>query len=476
MISFIVSVVLLFIGWFLYSRVVEKVFCPDDRQTPAIAINDGVDCTPLKTPKAFLIQLLNIAGTGPIFGALMGAEFGPCVFLWIVFGSILGGAVHDYMVGMISCRHEGKSIAELSGIYLSDTAKWIMRLFSILLLLLVGAVFVTSPAALIARLTPKVMSSEFWVCIIIIYYALATILPINKLIGKLYPLFGIVLMVMAVGIIGSLIISKDYTLPEITLSNLHPENKPVWPYMFITVACGAISGFHATQSPMISKCITKEKSGRNVFYGAMIAESIIALVWAAAGVTFYKTTGSLSEALSNFGQSGVVYDISFKLMGTVGGILAIIGVVICPITSGDTAFRSARLILAEWTGLEQKQLKNRLIITIPLLCAGALLTQLDFDVLWRYFAWSNQTLATIALFVATAYILKNNKHKLYSLITALPATFMMAVTSTYILMADEGFKLKNYFAYPIGIGCTAVVFIWYLLILKKYTEKTKNKL
>ncbi len=476
MISLFVSLILLIVGWLLYSRVIEKVFNPDDRKTPAVAINDGVDCIPLKTPKAFLIQLLNIAGTGPIFGALMGAEFGPCVFLWIVFGSILGGAVHDYMVGMISSRNGGNSIAELSGIYLSDAAKWIMRLFSILLLLLVGAVFVTSPAALIARLTPDAMSTDFWICIIIIYYALATILPINKLIGKLYPLFGIILIVMAVGIISGIFLSKDYSIPEITLENLHPENKPVWPYMFITVACGAISGFHATQSPMVSKCIRTEKDGRNVFYGAMITEAVIALVWASAGVAFYENTGSLSNALSKLGQSGVVYDISFKLMGTVGGILAIIGVVICPITSGDTAFRSARLILAEWTGLEQKHLKNRLIITIPLLCAGALLTQLDFDVLWRYFAWSNQTLATIALCVATSYILKTNKNKLYSLFTSLPATFMMSVTLTYILMADEGFKLKSYFAYPIGIGCTLIVFVWYLHILKKSIKNEHNNI
>lgn len=470
--SLIISFAVLIIGWLFYGRLTEKVFAPDGRNTPAVEINDGVDCIPLKTPKAFLVQLLNIAGTGPIFGALMGAQFGPCVFLWIVLGSVFGGAVHDYMTGMISCRHGGQSIAELSGIYLGKAGKWIMRVFSLIILILVGTVFITSPAALLAKLTPAALNTNFWIVVIIIYYVLATLLPIDKIIGKLYPFFGVVLLIMAAGILGALAFSGKYNLPEIQFKNLHPDNQPVWPYMFVTVACGAISGFHATQSPMISKCIKSEKDGRKVFYGAMITEAIIALIWAAAGVAFYETTGGLSKALAEMGQSGVVYDISFTLMGTIGGILAVIGVVACPVTSGDTAFRGARLIVAEWTKLNQKTIKNRLIITVPLLGLGAVLTQLDFDVLWRYFSWSNQTLAMIALWVATAYLIKKGKKPFYSLITALPASFMSAVSVTYILMSEEGFRLSTSIAYPAGAAFATALLAVYSVYLIKHTNKS----
>jgi len=302
--------------------------------------------------------------------------------------------------------------------------------------------------------------------VILIYYVLATLLPIDKIIGKLYPVFGAVLIIMAAGILGGIIFG-GYTVPEITLQNLHPDGLSVWPFMFITVACGAISGFHATQSPMVAKCIKSEKEGRKVFYGAMLSESVIALVWAAGGVAFYGATGGLQNALSELGQSGVVYDISTGMLGLVGGALAIIGVIACPITSGDTAFRSARLILAEITGLDQKQIRNRLIITLPLLGAGAVLTQLDFNVLWRYFSWSNQTLAMVSLWVATAYLLKTHEKKATSLLTALPAAFMTAVSTTYILMASEGFRLDASVSYPIGAGCAVLAFAAYLFAARK---------
>ena len=475
MISFLVALLVLLIGFFTYGKVVEKIFGPDDRKTPAIEINDGVDCMPVKTWKALLIQLLNIAGTGPIFGALMGACFGPVVFLWIVFGSILGGAVHDYMSGMISERHGGASIAELSGIYLGKPALYLMRIFSILLLLLTGTVFVNSPASLIARLTPASLGETFWIIVILIYYIAATLLPIDKVIGKLYPIFGVILIVMAVSIAGAMMILPRYTIPEISLENLHPDNLPIWPFMFITVACGAISGFHATQSPMMAKCIKSEKNGRTVFYGAMIIESVIALVWAAAGVAFYGGTQMLGEALSGTGQSGTVYEISQTMLGSVGGVLAIIGVVVCPITSGDTAFRSARLILAEWTKLDQKKIRNRLLITIPLLGISAVLTQLDFNVLWRYFSWSNQTLAMIALWVATAFLLKTKDKWITTLLTALPATFMTAVSVTYILVAQEGFKLSYGIGYPIGIAAAAAAFTAYVIVtVRKVRTGTKS--
>ncbi|MEG0771069.1 MAG: carbon starvation CstA family protein [Clostridia bacterium] len=449
MITFLIALALLVIGYFTYGKIMERVFRPDNRPTPAVTKADGVDYVEMPTWKVFLIQLLNIAGTGPIFGALMGAVFGPVVFLWIVFGSILGGAVHDYCTGMISVRMGGASVSEIVGKYLGNGMKQVMRVFSVILLVLVGTVFVTSPATLIAMLTPEALNVPFWVAVILIYYLLATLLPIDKLIGRIYPVFGVILIVMVIGVAGGIIVG-GYKIPELTLQNLHPDGKPVWPYMFVTVACGAMSGFHATQSPIMARCMKKEADGRKVFYGAMIAEGAIALIWAAAGVAFYNSTGGLQVALSSLGQSGVVYDISTTLLGATGGVLAVIGVVACPITSGDTAFRSARLTLADWFHIDQNKILNRLLLTLPLLVAGAVLTQVDFNIIWRYFSWSNQTLAMIALWAAAVYLCQNCG-KASSLMAALPATFMSAVCSTYILMSEEGLKLESSIAYPIGI-------------------------
>lgn len=450
MVTFIVSLIILVLGYVLYGSFVDRIFKSDDRKTPALVKNDGVDYVPMKTWKVFLIQLLNIAGTGPIFGALMGAVFGPVVFLWIVFGSILGGAVHDYLGGMVSERMDGASIAEITGKYLGNGMRQVMRVFSVVLLVLVGTVFVTSPAALLAKLTPDTLNTTFWIGVILIYYVLATLLPVDKVIGKLYPVFGVTLIVMAIGIIGGVFLG-GYKIPEMVFANLNPNNMPVWPFMFVTVACGAISGFHATQSPMMARCMQTEKDGRKIFYGAMISEAVIALVWAAAGVAFYETTGGLSAALTAQGQSGAVYEISRGLLGPIGGVLAIVGVVACPITSGDTAFRSARLTLAEWFHIDQKAMSKRLWITIPLLGVGTILTMLDFDILWRYFSWSNQTLAMIALWACAVYLCKNADKRIYSLVAALPATFMSAVSATYILMAKEGFRLGANIGYPVGI-------------------------
>ena len=476
MLSLLLALVVLLLGYLFYGRLTESVFAPDSRQTPALAVNDGVDCVPMKPWRSFLVQLLNIAGTGPIFGALMGACFGPVVFLWIVFGSILGGAVHDYMCGMISSRHRGASIAELSGHYLGNAARWIMRVFSVILLVLCGTVFVTSPAGLLARFTGGWMNGTVWSIVILAYYLLATLLPIDKLIGKLYPVFGVLLILMAVSVIGGIIFSGGrFPIPEITLANLHPDaaSTPVWPYMFITVACGAISGFHATQSPMISKCITSEKQGRGVFYGAMIAESVIALIWAAAGVAFYGSTQLLNDALKA-GASNVVYEISTGVLGSFGAVLAVAGVIICPVTSGDTAFRSARLILAETFHLDQKKMKNRLLITLPLLAAGGLLTWYalsdgnGFQTIWRYFSWSNQTLAMIALWVVSAYLAKEGNFRYSWLMSALPAAFMSAVSLTYILMAPEGFSLSPSVSYPVGMIFAALLLTVFVFAGRKH--------
>ena len=409
MITFIIALLVLLAGYQIYGRLVEKIVAPRDDPTPAMAHPDGVDFTPMKKWRVFLIQLLNIAGTGPIFGPLMGAVFGPVVFLWIVLGSILGGAVHDYLSGMASVRNDGASISEIVGKYLGTAAKQVMRIFSVILLVCVGAVFTTSPAGLLARLTPDFMDTTFWIIVIMAYYVLATLLPIDKVIGKLYPVFGVVLMFMAAGIVGGLIFG-GYTLPELTsetLANLHPEGKPIWAYMFVTVACGAVSGFHSTQSPMMARCIESEKQGRTIFYGAMLAEAVIALVWAAAGLGFYGNTSSLSGALASLGQSGVVYDISVGVLGKVGGALAVIGVIVCPISTGDTAFRSARLTLADWLKLDQSSLGKRLILAVPLIGTAAVLTQIDFDIIWRYFSWSNQTLAMIVLWAMAVYLVQN---------------------------------------------------------------------
>ncbi|MCQ2794838.1 MAG: carbon starvation protein A [Bacilli bacterium] len=479
MYSLLISFIVLIGGYMIFSRVTSRVFAPDSRKTPAIAINDGVDCVPMAKPRLFLVQLLNIAGTGPIFGPIMGAVFGPVVFLWIIFGTILGGAVHDFMVGMISNRNGGASIAELSGIYIGKVMKWIMRGFSVLLLILCGTVFLVTPAGILADLTPEVLSQWFWIGMIIAYYFLATILPIDKIIGKLYPIFGILLFIMAFSVLGGLA-GQGYlsNIPEFwtQLTWEHPHGLPMWPCMFVTVACGAISGFHATQSPMAAKCMVNEKQGRQIFYGAMVGEAVIALIWAAAGVAFYGSAQLLQAAIDKFGSAGgVVNEISQTVLGPFGGALAIIGVVVCPITSGDTAFRGARLIVAEATHLDQKKIWNRLILTIPVVGAGVGLAFLDFNVLWRYFAAANQTLAMVALWIATFYLLKKNIYKGSDFITAIPAAFMVAVSMTYIIVAPECINAPTYIGYPIGAALAGGSFIAYLIYRFIYINKHKIK-
>lgn len=470
MISFLICITVLILGYFLYGRYVERVFAPDDRPTPAVSMKDGADYVEMSTGRIFLIQLLNIAGLGPIYGAILGALWGPAVFIWITLGTIFAGAVHDYFIGMMSTRHKGVSIAELVGMYLGNGAKIIMRIFSVVLLVLVGTVFATGPAGLLAILTPNTFSLGFWVIVIIGYYFFATMVPVDKLIGRIYPIFGICLIFMALGVIGGIFL-QGYKIPEITLSNLHPQGEAIWPFMFITVACGAISGFHATQSPLMARCISKETEGKKIFYGAMVAEGVIALIWAAAGVAFYETTGGLAVALKELGgQSGVVYDICRGLLGPVGAVFAMIGVVACPISSGDTAFRSARLVIADWFHLEQRQVSHRLFIAVPLLTVGYLLCQLDVTVVWRYFSWSNQTLAMLALWTISAYLVKEGKAPW---LTVIPAIFMSAVTSTYILTAPEGLRLSYSLSCVLGIIFTLICIL--LFAYSVVRQKNKHK-
>lgn len=453
MISFLASIAILILGYFIYGKFTEKMFGMDEtRVTPAIRLEDGVDFIKLPPFKIFLIQFLNIAGLGPIFGAISGALWGPVAFLWIVFGCIFAGAVHDYFSGMLSLRHDGASIPEVVGKYLGNGFKQFMRGFSVVLLVLVGTVFMTGPASLLASLTPASLDKTFWLYVILIYYILATILPIDKLIGKIYPIFGVCLLIMAVGVGGGILLG-DFTIPEITIQNLHPKNLPVWPLMFVTIACGAISGFHATQSPMMARCIENEKQGRASFFGAMIAEGIVALIWAAAAMTFFNGTGGLGTALAEQGgQAGIVHLVSTSLLGKVGGVLAILGVIACPITSGDTAFRSARLTIADFMNINQEKIKSRVLLSLPLFVIAFALTLIDFNIIWRYFAWSNQTLATIVLWTGAMYMTHINKSHWF---VTIPATFMTAVSITYILVAPEGFKLATSIAYPIGLIAAA---------------------
>lgn len=475
MITFLVALAALIIGYIVYGAIVEKIFKPDDRITPAMAHPDGVDYIPIKGWRAFLIQLLNIAGLGPIFGALSGAIWGPSVYLWIVLGTIFAGATHDYLAGMLSLRHDGASISEVTGIYLGNGMRQVMRVFSVILLVMVGVVFMVGPAGLIALLTPESLNIKFWTIVILIYYFLATLLPIDKIIGKLYPLFGICLILMAVGVgAATLLHSGTRPMMELTLQNLHPQGKPIWPLMFITVACGAISGFHATQSPMIARTLTHEKEGRRIFYGAMVAEGIIALIWASAGIAFYYTTdGGLIHLLEKGGgNSAVVYEMSMTLLGPIGGALAMIGVIACPITSGDTAFRSARLTIADWFKLDQSNVKIRLTLSAILLGVGYLISKIDYQVVWRYFSWSNQTLAMIALWACSVYLVKYHK-PIYSLITVIPAIFMSTVCVTYILIAPEGFKLSTSIGYPIGFAAATLFTV--LFIMKSLKVIKENK-
>ena len=453
MISFLIAVVLLIAGYFLYGRIIEKNFGPDGRETPAVTVNDGVDYVPMPLWKVYLIQLLNIAGTGPIFGALSGALFGPVVYFWIVLGCIFAGSVHDYLCGMMSIRHQGASVSELTGIYLGNGMRQVMRVFSVILLVMCGVVFTTGPAGLLSRLFDGTPGESFWIWAVLLYYFIATFVPIDRIIGKIYPLFGACLIAMAVGVAGSLLGSGKFLMPEVWehFGNEHALGTPVWPFMFITVACGAISGFHATQSPMMARCMTDERQGRKVFYGAMISEGIIALIWAAAGVSCYESSQALLSA--GAGSSTVVYEICQTTMGKVGSVVALLGVIVCPVSSGDTAYRSARLTLADWFSLDQSDYRKRLVLTVPLLLAGALICRMDYNIVWRYFSWSNQTLAMITLWAASVYLRKEGKNWRF---TAVPATFMSAVTTTYFVAAPECLGLLWS---KLGVAETAVYLI-----------------
>ncbi|MCM1162670.1 MAG: carbon starvation protein A [Muribaculaceae bacterium] len=458
MITFLICLALLVTAYFTYGRYLEKVAEADDsRPTPAMRMADGVDYIPLPRWRVFLIQLLNIAGTGPIFGAILGACFGPVAFLWITLGGIFFGAMHDYLSGVLIMRHDGKSLPEVIGSYLGVSARAVVRIFSVALLILVGSVFILSPAQLLTSMVPAI-SKTIWVWIILAYYIVATMLPVDKVIGKLYPIFGIALIAMAVGLLG-VILSGVYEVPELTtLHNfqLDPEALPIIPTLFITIACGAISGFHATQSPLMARCVTSEKKCRSVFYGSMISESVIALIWAAVAMAFFRGPTGLGENLAEHGGNAAwaVDAISRTTLGSVGAILALLGVVAAPITSGDTAFRGARLIVADVFNIDQRPIMKRFLICIPLFVIGYGITLVNFDVVWRYFAWANQALACVVLWTIYVWLARSAKNIWIALV---PAIFMTFVESYFVLISPQFFGLSNHPVCMIGAAILTVV-------------------
>ena len=499
MITFIISLIVLVLGFILYGTFVERLFgINPNAETPAISKRDGVDFVPMKPWRIFLIQFLNIAGLGPIFGAIMGIFYGPAAFLWIVLGTIFAGGVHDYLSGMMSMRKDGLSLPDMVGDELGKGIKLFMRILSIVLLVLLTTTFLSGPATLLQGLAglgtwnfQGHLIPIAWVLIIFAYYILATILPIDKLIGKFYPIFGAVLLFMGIGIMVVMLGWHRAEMPELTdgLYNRQTNGLPLFPMMFVSIACGAISGFHGTQSPLMARCVTNERQGRWIFYGAMVAEGILALIWAAAAGTMfadpetglYGIDGLQAFAAAHPGENIaalVVDKVSRSWLGTVGGILAIIGVIAAPITSGDTALRSARLIVADFMHLGQQPIRNRLMIAIPLLLCVFGMVFVDFNVVWRYFAWTNQTLAVFTLWAGTVFLYKNSlqtkRYPYAYMIALIPALFMTMVSVSYIFIAPEGFHLAklgmSWIAYLVASITTIALFIGFAYWAKQFTK------
>ena len=458
---FILCIVLLIVGYMVYGAIVDRVFQPDvNRQTPAITMADGVDFVEMPGWKIFLIQLLNIAGLGPVFGPILGALYGPVALLWVVFGCIFAGAVHDYFSGMMSLRYKGASVPDIVGINLGKFARHFMIYFSVLVLVLVGVVFVNGPAGLLTKISG--LDTMTWVIIIFAYYFLATIMPIDVIIGRIYPIFAAILLFMAVAL-PIMLFAKGYqVLPNLDFATNTHTSLPIWPMVFITIACGAISGFHATQSPMMARCMGNERMGRKIFYGAMIAEGVIAVVWCTLGLSFYEGAEGLRQALGPKGNAAlIVSEVSNTLLGSgFGGTLAILGVVVLPITSGDTAFRSARLTIADIFKYSQKTIVSRLIIAVPLFVIGGVLSQVNFSLIWRYFGWANQTLAMFLLWTGAVYLARRGK---FHWICTIPATFMTAVSMTYLCFDKIGFGMSYEMSNIVGIGCAVGAFILFMI-------------
>ena len=468
MISFLVAMAMLITAYFTYGRFVEGVFGADDsRPTPVKEMADGVDYVEMDWKKMFLIQFLNIAGLGPIFGAIAGVMWGTASYIWIVLGCIFAGAVHDYMAGMLSVRHGGKSIPELVRIYLGKHAERATRVLIVVLLVIVGVAFINGPAEILDSVTrvPKMA----WVGIITVYYIMATILPINKIIGRIYPIFGAALIFMGVGILFGLF-KNGYHMPEMTLANLHPKGTPMYPFMFVVISCGAISGFHSTQSTLMARCLKTERDGRRVFYGSMLAEGMTALIWAAVAIAFFGTPEGIA---ASGGGAVAVNKITSSLLGKTGAVVAFFGVIACPISTGDTAFRSVRITVSEFLNIKQDKVKNRVLTSLPIFAMAGFLSQFGFSTIWRYVASTNQMLATVTLWVCAEYLRRNQRNHW---ICTLPATFMSTMITTYIVMAKEGLGMSLVYAYPMGAaaGLGALSLFYYKGRVK--TEEKREKL
>lgn len=462
MLLFLIACVALILGYIIYGAFVEKVWGITKMPTPAIKHPDGVDYIPFPTYKAFLIQFLNIAGLGPVFGAILGAIYGPVCLLWIVFGCIFAGAVHDYLSGMLSLKHDGKSLIYLMEIYFGRHTKYIALFLLVSMLLLVGTIFATSPANMLAQLTNSPV--WMWLAVVFGYYFIATLLPIDKLIGRFYPLFALCLLISSICLIIALFLKDVPLFLNFELANKHPIGLPLFPLVFVTIACGAISGFHATQSPMIARCLKDEKYGRPVFYGAMITEGIVALIWATLGICFYPSTQALFSATEQSQPGGVVSEIAKGLLGNIGGVVTIASVIILAITTGDTCFRSARLTLADFLKLPQEKIKYRLTLSMAVLAGGLFLSSINVSKIWQYFGWFNQTLAMLTLWVATVYLKQAGKFFWISLI---PATFMTAVSATYVAYDKLFLNLPINIAQCIGVTIALIVFIFFLTFVRK---------
>ena len=466
MILFLLACLTLICGYIFYGAFVEKVWGLTRAKTPALQHPDGVDYIPMPTYKIFLIQFLNIAGLGPVFGALLGAIYGPVCLLWIVFGCIFAGAVHDYLSGMLSLKHDGKSLIYLIETYFGKHTKYVALFLLVAMLLLVGAIFAKSPAQMIAQQT----HSPLWIWLVIIfgYYFIATILPIDKLIGRFYPLFAACLLISSVLLVGILFTHNVPAFLNFDLTNHHPNNLPLFPLVFVTIACGAISGFHATQSPMMARCLTDQKYGRPVFYGAMILEGIVALIWATLGICFYENSTALLAAVNQVDTGGVVSQIAKGLLGDKGGLITIASVIILAITTGDTCFRSARLSLADFLKLSQDKLSLRLALTLLILAGGIILSLINVATIWRYFGWFNQTLAMFTLWLVTVYLYKSKKLFWISLI---PACFMTGVSVAYIIYDRLFLNLGTHLAHWIGFSTMGITFILFLCIAPKTIKR-----
>lgn len=462
MYSFIICVLILILSYFIYGKFIEKIAGVDENiATPVQRLEDGVDYMPMSRLKLYLIHFLNIAGLGPIFGAIQGALFGPVAFIWIVFGTIFIGAVHDFFSGFMSLRNDGLTMPEIISKFLGKKVQMLVAFIIVITGVLVGSVFATGAAELLAMLTktPTIM----WMIIIFIYFLIATLFPIDKIIGKIYPIFGALFLIMAILMIGSLLLNPTYNIPEFTTQGLYLTDKSIFPYLFVTIACGAISGFHASQSPIVARCMKTEKDARPVFFGAMVLEGLIALIWAGVAMAFFHGKPQLA-VIYGATPSVAVNEMATTLLGPIGLIFAIIGVVICPITTGDTSLRSSRITLADELKINQKKIVSRLKLALPLFIASFAISFIDFSLIWRYFAWAQLIIAVAVLFAGTVYLIQNKKHYI---VTLVPAMICTLITFGYILQAPEGLRLPSTIANVISIIATAIITI---IFLKKYKK------